>query len=145
MVEVRGAGLAEGQSRPGVLCADALLGCGPVMMARPRRRLALLVPRFHRGRTGLVARIVLSTDMSRVGVFWHTGEAMGEVVQEPHDERVWALRLCGRRDRRGHFKVPTGNHVRLAGGRCALASSPFVGSVRRHLHSIRAKPTFSAA
>jgi hypothetical protein len=80
------AGPVSLKSEPGLACcADALLGCGPAMMARNCGPLARIVARLYRSRTGLVARIVLRTDLCRVGVFWDTGKAMGEVVQEPHD------------------------------------------------------------
>jgi hypothetical protein len=111
------------------------------MMVPPAR----LVPRPYLGGAGLVARIVLGTNVCRVGVFWDSGESMGEVVKDPHDERVRALWLCGRCTWQGPFKVPTGDHVRFTRGCCALARGALTGTVRRHMLSIRAKPTSLAA
>jgi hypothetical protein len=115
------------------------------MMARPGGHLARFVLRSHLSGAGLVARIVLSTDVCGVHVFWDSGKAVHQIVQEPHNERVRALGLGGQSAWRRRFEVPTGDHVRFARGCCTLASGTLTGTVRRHMSSIRAKPTSMAA
>jgi hypothetical protein len=86
------------------------------------------VPGLDLGGTGRVARIVLGVDGGGVGVLRDTGNAVGEVVQEPHDQGVRSFGLAGpfglgrRCYRLGNCKLPKGNHVGLTRRRGTLAS-----------------------
>jgi hypothetical protein len=73
-------------------------------------------------------------------MFRNTGNAVREVMDEPHDEGVRPFRLDDPDDRRGFFELATGDHVGLACRCGALASGALSVTVGRHIHSIRAKP-----
>lgn len=93
------------------------------------------VPGLDLGGTGRVARIVLGADRSGVGVLRDTGNAVGEVVQEPHDQGVRAFGLAGpfglgrRCDRLGSCKLPKGNHVGFTRRCGTLASGALTGTI----------------
>jgi hypothetical protein len=84
---------------------------------------------------GRVARIVLSPDGSGVGVLRDTGNAVGEVVHEPHDHGVRAFGLAdpfglGRRCHRlGSGKLAQGNHVGFTRRCGTLASGALTGTI----------------
>lgn len=93
------------------------------------------VPGLDLGGTGRVARIVLGADGSGVGVLRDTGNTVGEVVQEPHDQGVRAFGLAGpfglgrRCDRLGSCKLPKGNHVGFTRRCGTLASGALTGTI----------------
>lgn len=105
------------------------------MAAGPRCPRMGRVPGLDLGGTGRVARIVLSADGSGVGVLRDTGNAVGEVVQEPHDQGVRAFGLvgpfglCRRCDRLGSFKLPKGDHIGFTRHCGTLANGAITGTI----------------
>jgi hypothetical protein len=77
----------------------------------------------------MVARLMLGTNRSWARMFGDTRHAMGEVVKEPHDERVRAFRAGGPGNRCGLVELPAGNHVALARRCGACANGPLLGTV----------------
>jgi hypothetical protein len=116
-------------------CAVALLTVGPPMVAGAGCPRMGRVPGLDLGGTGRVARIVLSADGSGVGVLRDTGNAVGEVVQEPDDQGVRAFGLAGpsglgrRCDRLASCKFPKGDHVGFTRRCCALAGGALTGTI----------------
>jgi len=82
-----------------------------------------------------VARIVLGADGSGAGMLRDAGNAVGEVVQEPHDRGIRAFGLAGpfglgrRCDRLGSGKLPKGDHVGFTRRCGALASGALTGTI----------------
>jgi hypothetical protein len=91
------------------------------------------------GTAGPVSGIVIGTNGGRVDMFGDPGNEVGEIVQDPHDQGVRPLGF-GFTDRLRDFEFPTGDHIALAGRRGTLAGGTLSGTVRCHIHSVRAEP-----
>ena len=60
----------------------------------PCSRRVRLVARLDLSRSGPVARLMLSANVRRVGMFRDTGNAVREIVEDPNDPWVGSLGLA---------------------------------------------------